>query len=68
MSEENQSPAGTSIQSGLVSSIGRWYQHPFNAEGSVFNWALFLGMLIIVAFLWQIILVRYINLPEILGE
>lgn len=62
--DDSQDPLQTS---GLVSNIGQWFAHPFNAQGSVLNWALFLGMVIIIAFLWNVILIKYIDLPELAG-
>ena len=54
------------ISSGLVSKIGQWYMKPFNAQGSVLNWSLFLVMAITISYLWYVILTRYIDLPEII--
>lgn len=43
--------------SGLVGAITDWFKQPFNSQGSAFNWILFVGLLIIAAFLWNSVLV-----------
>lgn len=63
----DENPTNDLQASGLVSHVGQWFKHPFNAQGSVLNWALFLGMIIIVSFLWNVILIKYIDLPELAG-
>lgn len=42
--------------SGLVGSITQWMSEPFNASGSALNWILFVGLLIIAAWLWNTVL------------
>lgn len=42
---------------GLVSSLGQWYAKPFNTNGSALNWILFLGLIIIAAFLWNLVII-----------
>jgi len=42
---------------GLVSTINGWWKHPFNSGGSAFNWVLFVGLIILAAFLWQLVLI-----------
>jgi hypothetical protein len=44
--------------SGLIGKMGGWWSHPFNSQGSAFNWVLFVGLVIIAAFLWQLILIE----------
>lgn len=43
---------------GLSTQIVNWLQHPFNTQGSAFNWVLFVGLLICAAFLWQTVLIK----------
>jgi hypothetical protein len=45
--------------SGLVSTMNSWWSHPFNSQGSAFNWVLFVGLIIIAAFLWQLVLLEF---------
>lgn len=45
-------------QPGLIGKINGWWSHPFNSQGSAFNWVLFVGLIIIAAFLWQLILIE----------
>lgn len=42
---------------GLFGAILTWFAHPFSTEGSALNWVLFVGLLVIAAFFWQIILI-----------
>lgn len=44
--------------SGIVGNITDWFSHPFNTGGSAINWVLFVGLLIIAAFLWQLVLLE----------
>jgi len=41
---------------GLTGSITGWWSHPFNSQGSALNWVLFVGLMVIAAFLWQTVL------------
>jgi len=38
----------------ITDSIHDWYSKPFNSEGTALNWILFVGLLVIGAFLWNI--------------
>lgn len=38
---------------GLISRVNNWMAHPFNAQGTVLDWFLFLGVICIAAFLWS---------------
>jgi hypothetical protein len=40
----------------LLDSIVAWWRQPFKQGGSAFNWVLFVGLIIIAAFLWQTVL------------
>ena len=46
-----------SENTGILASIGGWFKQPFQAGGSALNWVLFVGLVIIAAFLWQTILI-----------
>lgn len=56
----NEDSADNLQQTGLVSSLGKWYAHPFNADGSALNWLLFVGLVIIVAFLWNLVIITVV--------
>lgn len=43
-------------QSGFVTSVTTWFAHPFNSQGSALNWLLFVGLLVIAAFLWNTVI------------
>lgn len=45
---------------GLVSTLGKWYAHPFNANGTALNWILFLGLVIVAAFLWNLVIIQMV--------
>ncbi len=51
----------TSSNTGFVSEIIGWAKQPFNAGGSAFNWILFVGLLIIAAWMWHVILLNIQN-------
>jgi hypothetical protein len=42
---------------GLIARMNGWWLHPFNSSGSALNWVLFVGLLVIAAFLWQTVLI-----------
>jgi hypothetical protein len=46
--------AGTA--SDFANTIEKWWAQPFNAQGSAFQWFLFLGLLIIIVVAWNQIL------------
>lgn len=48
----------TTQKRGLVSTINNWWMHPFQSGGSAFNWVLFVGLVVIAAFLWQLVLIE----------
>lgn len=41
-----------------INGITKWFQHPFTQEGSAFNWWLFVGLLVIAAWMWNVILLH----------
>ncbi len=41
----------------LFGSFASWWKQPFDASGSAMTWILFVGLLIIAAFLWQTVLI-----------
>lgn len=48
------------VNTGLVSSLGKWYAHPFNSDGTALNWVLFLGLVIVAAFLWNLVIIQVV--------
>lgn len=38
---------------GITSAFEKWFSRPFNSEGSVWNWFLFVGLLLLIAFAWS---------------
>jgi len=42
----------------ICGEINRWLKQPFKPEGSIVDWFLFAGLIIVIIFLWQRILVR----------
>jgi len=41
---------------GFISQIMEWFSHPFKTDGSALNWVLFVGLLVIAAWMWNIVL------------
>ncbi len=49
----------TAQKRGLVSIITSWWNQPFRSGGSAFNWVLFVGLVVIATFLWQLVLLEF---------
>lgn len=45
-------------ENGIVGGILGWLKHPYNRDGSAFNWVMFVGLLIIAAFIWNMVLLH----------
>ena len=41
---------------GLISDTLAWIKQPFSASGSALNWILFVGLLVIAAWMWNHVL------------
>ncbi len=48
----------TTEQHGMAGSVVNWFAHPFNSQGSALNWLLFVGLLIIAAWMWNHVLLQ----------
>jgi len=48
----------------MYSSFKEWWSQPFDSTGSVWNWALFIGLILVLIILWS----RVIRLFESVGE
>lgn len=46
----------TTTNSGFFASITSWLATPFNSQGSALRWVLFVGLVIVAVFFWQIVL------------
>lgn len=42
----------------LLGRFGAWWSHPFQSGGSAFSWVLFVGLIIIATFMWQLVLIE----------
>jgi hypothetical protein len=40
----------------LIGTVNSWWSHPFNSGGSAFNWVMFVGVIIVAVFLWNLVL------------
>lgn len=47
--------------SGILSGTLGWLAHPFNSQGSALNWVLFVGLLIVIIWFWQHVLLMLQN-------
>lgn len=45
-------------QTGFVAEITAWAKKPFNSQGSAYNWILFVGLLAIAAWMWNVVLLK----------
>lgn len=48
-------------QTGLFGAIQNWVRTPFSTSGSAFNWVLFVGLLVVAAFMWQLVLLEIVE-------
>lgn len=48
----------------MISSFKAWWNQPFTSSGSVWNWALFIGLILVLIILWS----RVIGMFEAVGE
>lgn len=48
----------------MISSFKAWWGQPFDSNGSVVNWALFIGLIIVLMILWS----RVIRMFVLMGE
>lgn len=44
---------------GITSAFEKWLAKPFDTEGSVWNWFLFFGLLLLIALAWSKIIRGY---------
>jgi len=42
---------------GMIDSIKGWLATPFNTRGSALNWVLFVGLIIVAVWFWNVILI-----------
>lgn len=40
----------------IIQPVIDWASHPFKSEGSALNWILFVGLLVIAAWMWNHVL------------
>lgn len=45
----------------VTKSISEWMAHPFDTQGSAFHWILFVGLLIVAVWFWQVILLMLLK-------
>jgi hypothetical protein len=39
--------------------VKAWFERPFNSNGNVLNWVLFLGLIIIIVWMWNTVLWKF---------
>ena len=44
--------------SSMIDGVTSWLQTPFKTSGSALNWVLFVGLLIVAVWFWQVILLH----------
>lgn len=44
--------------SSLFGGVTSWLRKPFDTQGSAVNWILFVGVLVIAAFFWNVVLLE----------
>lgn len=45
-------------QGGLFGAVETWAKIPFNTKGSAINWILWVGLIIVAVWFWQVILLE----------
>jgi hypothetical protein len=45
--------AQTTPTGGFLGNTLAWFAHPFQSQGSAWNWILFVGLLIVAIWFWQ---------------
>lgn len=58
MAPSTNGTTGAGAVNSLTNAITGWLQHPFQTGGSAFNWFLFVGLLIIISWMWHVILLK----------
>lgn len=48
----------------MLTSFKNWWAQPFQSSGSVTNWALFIGLILVLILMWS----RVIGMFDELGE
>jgi hypothetical protein len=48
----------------MWSSLSTWWSQPFDTNGNVWNWALFIGLILVLILLWS----RVISMFMAMGE
>jgi hypothetical protein len=52
----------------MVSSIKAWLLQPFKSNGSVWNWALFIGLILVLIILWSRVIAMLSGFGEAVKE
>lgn len=45
----------------LFDSVDRWLKEPFQTGQSAWRWVLFVGLIIVGAFMWQLVLLHIVG-------
>lgn len=40
----------------IINDVVSWFKQPFNSSGNAVSWVLFVGLVIIAAWMWSVIL------------
>lgn len=49
--------ASTTQQRGFLGYLNAWFLHPFNSQGDAFSWVLTIGLVLVIVWFWQVILI-----------
>lgn len=44
-----------------MNTLKEWLKQPFSADQSALSWVMFLGLIVIAAFAWQLVLLKIIE-------
>lgn len=56
--KKNRGKMDDNQQGGFFTQTVQWFAHPFNNQGSAFNWWLFVGLLVIAVWFWGRVLAK----------
>lgn len=48
----------------MVTSFKQWWSQPFHTEGSVWNWALFIGLILVLMIIWSRVIAMFVAMGE----
>jgi hypothetical protein len=51
----------------MLTTLKNFWAQPFDSSGSVVNWALFIGLILVLILLWSRVIVMFEDIGEAVG-